>query len=105
MVVSIKTLGISSSLDCISRFVFVIEIRTVIYFVLIRALSSLHQLNTDKCTQTQLGYHFINTIYVSTLKVPTSESTLDTFKQQSQQNESPDVKFNFMCAVCYAPLH
>jgi hypothetical protein len=64
MAIIIKTLGISSSLDCISRFVFVIEIRDVIYLVLIRALLSLHQINTDKCTQTQLRYHFINTVYV-----------------------------------------
>jgi len=44
-----------------------------------------------------LKHHFINTIslqHVSTLKGPSSGGTIDTFQQQGQQNQSPEVKLN-----------
>jgi hypothetical protein len=34
---------------------------------------------------------------VSTVKRSTLGSIFDTFQQQSQENESPDVKFNLVC--------
>jgi hypothetical protein len=39
------------------------------------------------------------TPHVSTLKGPSSGSTIDTFQQQGQQNEPPDVKFNLVSSV------
>jgi hypothetical protein len=35
--------------------------------------------------------------HVSTLKRSNSGSIFDTFQQQSQENESQDVKFNLVC--------
>jgi len=37
--------------------------------------------------------------HVSTLKRLSTGCTSDTFQQQGQQNESPDVKFNLICGV------
>jgi len=43
--------------------------------------------------------------HASTLKGSPSGSTLDTFEQQGQQNESPDVPFSLMCGVYCVPQH
>jgi len=37
--------------------------------------------------------------HVSTLERPSSGSTTDTPQQQGQQNESLDVKLNFVCSA------
>jgi len=39
--------------------------------------------------------------HVSALKGPFSGSTGDTFQRQGQQNELPDVKFDFMKSASY----
>jgi len=40
--------------------------------------------------------------HVSPLKGPSSGSMSDTFQQQGQQNDLPDVKFNLaVCVICY----
>ena len=51
-----------------------------------------------------LKHHFINTRslqHVSTLKGPSSGGTTDTFQQQGQQNQSPEVKLNKFKMVCF----
>jgi hypothetical protein len=60
-------------------------------------------------TNAHMYYHNVTTIaryitpHVSTLKGPSSGSTIDTFRQQGQQNESPDVKFNLAACSVLTP--
>jgi len=45
-------------------------------------------------------YQFIQSLrHASTLKGPFSGSTIDTWQQQGQQNESPVVKLNLVSSV------
>ena len=54
-------------------------------------------------TTSPIYYDYTSSQHVSTLKWPSSESIFDTFQQQVQQNESPDVKFNLGCNLYCVP--
>jgi len=55
-------------------------------------------MNTYIIKKNTLLAHFI-TPHVATLKGSSSGSTIDTFQQQGQQNESPDVEFTLVSSV------
>jgi len=59
---------------------------------------SLFQIKTDEYAHMLLKHHFINTIsllHVSALKGLSSGSTTDTFQQEFQQNELPDLQYQW----------
>jgi len=72
------------------------------HLVHICALMWLYQINAHEHTHILLKHHLISILYHSTCFNPQRailKSTIGTFQQEGQQNESPDVEFTLMSSV------
>ena len=80
-----------------------------IYLVHIRALISLYQINTDKCTHILLNHNFINPVchsnMVQSLKGHLQRTQLIHSSRVCQQNVSPDVKFCALIWISHLVTH